>query len=118
HERSSLMKPMLLTPAETIPVGEGWIYEAKYDGFRCILIWEPNGVKLLSRTGKPLNGNFPEVVDFCIQLLDRFAADLPLIWDGELVHLINSFNSDFSTVQARGRMRNGQVIQKHVEKFP
>lgn len=112
------MKPMLLTPSETIPAGEGWIYEAKYDGFRCILIWELDGVTLLSRTGKPLNGNFPEVVDFCKQIQERLATDLPLIWDGEMVHLINSFKSDFSTVQARGRMRNRQVIQNHVERYP
>ena len=34
------MKPMLLTPANELPIGDEWIYEVKYDGFRCILFWE------------------------------------------------------------------------------
>ena len=28
------MKPMLLTSVEELPVGDEWIYEAKYDGYR------------------------------------------------------------------------------------
>ena len=38
--------------------------------------------------------------------------------DGELVYLVNEFKSDFSIVQTRGRMRNENVISKHVENFP
>ena len=34
------MKPMLMTSANELPVGEEWIYEVKYDGFRCILVWD------------------------------------------------------------------------------
>ncbi|MFS0574843.1 DNA ligase D [Sporosarcina sp. 179-K 3D1 HS] len=112
------MKPMLLTTSETIPVGKGWTYEAKYDGFRCILIWETNGVTLLSRNGNVLNKIFPELVDFCKENHDRLALHLPLTLDGELVHLVNSFKSDFSIVQTRGRMRNEQVINKHMKDFP
>ncbi|BAQ11771.1 DNA ligase d [Bacillus sp. OxB-1] len=112
------MKPMLLTTSETIPAGKGWTYEAKYDGFRCILVWEPNGIMLFSRTGKVLNEKFPEVVDYCKQIQERLVAHLPLTLDGELVHLINPFKSEFSTVQARGRMRNEQVIQQHRKDFP
>ena len=31
---------MLLTDSTEVPVGNGWLYETKYDGFRCMLTWE------------------------------------------------------------------------------
>jgi bifunctional non-homologous end joining protein LigD len=31
---------MLLSSATEIPVGKNWLYEVKYDGFRCLLNWE------------------------------------------------------------------------------
>ena len=34
------LKPMLLTDSAEVPVGDEWLYETKYDGFRCILTWE------------------------------------------------------------------------------
>ena len=48
---------MLLTQAEEIPKGNDWIYETKYDGFRCLLAWvdEP---ALISRMEKISINNF------------------------------------------------------------
>ncbi len=42
---------MLLTDSIEMPVGNGWLFETKYDGFRCILIWgkEENAPVLKSR---------------------------------------------------------------------
>jgi len=107
---------MLLTAATEIPVGKDWLYEAKYDGFRCMLIWEEEPT-LISRNGNILNHNFPEIIDFCLEIKEKIKSFLPLTLDGEIVFLTNNFHSNFSVVQTRGRMRSQNTIKKHIEKF-
>lgn len=109
---------MLLTAATDIPLGKNWLYEAKYDGFRCILEWESDTPILMSRNGKILNQMFPEIISFCHEILEEIRPFLPLSLDGELVYLTNNFQSNFSIVQLRGRMRTEKVITKHVQEFP
>lgn len=116
-ERSS-MKPMLMTDASVIPTGKDWLYEAKYDGFRCILHWTEKGVQLFSRNEKLLNDMYPEIIRFCESLEETIKPFLPLTLDGELVHLRNDYKSEFSIVQTRGRMRRKNVIEQHVKAFP
>lgn len=111
------MKPMLLTFATDIPIGEEWLYEAKYDGYRCELEWVDVPV-LKSRNGKVLNHHFPEIIDFCMRIEKKVKPFLPISLDGEIVHLLNNFQSDFSVVQKRGRMRSEGTIQKHAKRFP
>ncbi len=112
------MKPMLLTERATPPVGEKWIYEAKYDGFRCILKWEDETPVLLSRNGNVLNEAFPEIIMFCKKMYENVKRFLPLIFDGEIVYLENDWRSDFTTVQRRGRMRNEEAISRQMQLFP
>lgn len=109
---------MLLTSTETTPTGDDWLYEAKYDGFRCLFEWKGEIPTLKSRNGRILNAHFQEIIGFCKTYYEKFAPFLPLTFDGELVHLINDFQSDFSIVQARARMRNENAIIEHTERFP
>ncbi|PPA70801.1 DNA ligase D [Jeotgalibacillus proteolyticus] len=112
------MKPMLLTATTSVPEGPEWQYEVKYDGFRCMIHWEEPTPRLISRNGKPLTTMFPEIVAFCVEHYEAAKPYLPLVFDGELVHLLNSYRSHFSTVQTRGRMGTASVIQKHAMSFP
>lgn len=111
------MKPMKLTGVEDIPEKRGWIYEAKYDGFRCVIVWEKKTPKLLSMSGKTLNTTFPEIIIFCEEMYDQVKNFLPLTFDGELVYLENSFKSRFSTVQRRSRLGR-RTVKKHAEALP
>ena len=54
--------PMLAKAADALPEGEGWIYEPKWDGFRCIVFRDGDEVELGSRNERPLTRYFPEVV--------------------------------------------------------
>ncbi|WP_341323555.1 DNA ligase D [Solibacillus sp. FSL H8-0523] len=114
------MKPMLLTDSIEMPVGEGWLYETKYDGIRCILIWEKGepAPVLKSRNNNVLNEMFPEILRFCEAIYNEVERYLPLMLDGELVYLINDYQSDFSVVQKRGKLRNGQNVEASAESFP
>ncbi|MCL7746271.1 DNA ligase D [Halalkalibacter alkaliphilus] len=112
------MKPMLLSPATDLPSGEEWIYETKYDGFRCLLYWDEEIPKLISRNGKELNLHFPEIIKYCEEIYPLLKDFIPLTFDGELVNLRNNLQSHFSTVQVRGRMKNQSNITKHAKEFP
>ncbi|MEK5206996.1 DNA ligase D [Psychrobacillus sp. FSL H8-0510] len=110
------MLPMLLTASTEVPIGNEWLYETKYDGFRCILEWDKEPL-LKSRNGKLLNNMFPEIISFCHEIYDKIKPFLPLTMDGELVYLVNNFQSDFSKVQLRGRMKNIDTIKNNAEIF-
>ncbi|HWL13784.1 MAG TPA: DNA ligase D [Ureibacillus sp.] len=112
------MKPMLLSSTDTVPMGNDWIYEIKYDGFRCILKWHTDGISLVSRNDKELTEYFPEIIQFCKAIQNQISPYLPLVLDGEIVYLENDYKSDFSTVQTRGRMRTKKTITESSIDFP
>ncbi len=112
------MKPMRLTSTNDIPLGKDWLYEFKYDGFRAMLIWEKGEVRLESREGKQLNEQFPEIIDQCKQLNDIITPFLPITLDGELVYLLSEYESDFTKVQQRGKLKNKEGIHMQSERFP
>ncbi|MFN2450531.1 MAG: ATP-dependent DNA ligase [Candidatus Baltobacteraceae bacterium] len=56
------IEPMEARPLAKIPRGEDWIYEPKWDGFRCIAFRDGKDVALQSKSGQPLERYFPEVV--------------------------------------------------------
>ena len=55
------LDPQLARPRATLPVGEQWAYEPKYDGFRAIAFVDGEAAMIQSRGGKPLARYFPEL---------------------------------------------------------
>jgi ATP-dependent DNA ligase len=55
--------PMEAKPAARLPSGEGWLYEPKWDGFRCLAFRKGDTVALQSKSGQPLDRYFPEMVE-------------------------------------------------------
>ena len=80
---------------------EGWIYERKLDGIRCVAIKAEQRVRLLSRNDLSLNGRFPEVVE---ALEADPATDLVL--DGEVVAFDGATTSARCCEQRRGLTRS------------
>ncbi len=72
--------PMEAKLESDIPAGEGWQFEPKWDGFRCLAFRDGDAVELMSKSGKPLARYFPEVADALGALDER-----RLVLDGELV---------------------------------
>src|SRR5919112_4532638 len=56
------VSPMLAKAATKLPTGDGFFYEPKWDGFRCIVFRDGDEVELGSRNERPLTRYFPEVV--------------------------------------------------------
>jgi ATP-dependent DNA ligase len=66
--------------AAELPEGEGWQFEPKWDGFRCLARRDGDDVTLTSKSGKPLARYFPEVGDMLLGLKSgRFLLDGELI---------------------------------------
>jgi ATP-dependent DNA ligase len=53
--------PQLARSRASLPEGERWAYEPKWDGFRCIAFVDGADVHLQSRNGRPLSRYFPEL---------------------------------------------------------
>jgi ATP-dependent DNA ligase len=71
------LSPQLARSRTSLPEGDGWAYEPKFDGFRALVFVDGDEVVVKSRNGKPLDRYFPEVV-----------ASLPAgryVLDGEIV---------------------------------
>lgn len=112
------MKPMLPTLTFEIPEGNSWRYEVKYDGFRAVLFWDGEKIELISRNGRSLLKEFPEIKNFLLQWQDIMKPYFPLQLDGELVSLENPFKSNFSKIQTRGRMRSPVKIAEKAKEAP
>jgi ATP-dependent DNA ligase len=55
------LKPQLALSRRQLPSGEGYVYEVKLDGFRCVAFVDGEDVYLQSRNGRPLGRYFPEL---------------------------------------------------------
>ena len=55
------LKPQLALSRKALPLGEDWVYEPKYDGFRALAFVDADDVYLQSRSGRPLRRYFPEL---------------------------------------------------------
>lgn len=55
--------PMEADSADTLPSGEAWLYEPKWDGFRSLAFKDQDGVRIQSKAGKPLGRYFPDIVE-------------------------------------------------------
>jgi ATP-dependent DNA ligase len=87
--------PMEAKLAEAIPAGEGWQFEPKWDGFRCLAFRDGDTVELMSKSGKPLARYFPEIVEALLALEER-----RFVLDGELVLPVGEILS-FAALQLR-----------------
>ena len=88
-------QPMLATATDALPVGQGWVYEPKWDGFRAIVTVAGGEVTLTSRNGKDLTGRFRDAAR-AVALAIR-SSDAVL--DGEICSLDEDGRSRFSLLQ-------------------
>ncbi|MBO8137979.1 MAG: ATP-dependent DNA ligase [Desulfotomaculum sp.] len=110
-EKLPLIKPMLAVPAEPFDSPD-YIYELKWDGYRCLAYLNNKNTELRSRNLINLTPSFPEH-----SKLHRQVNDLPVILDGEIVVLQDGMPS-FSALQSRGRLREPLKIKQAARRIP
>src|SRR5688572_4569948 len=86
---------MLSSAADALPVGDGWLFEPKWDGFRTLVFRDGDEILLQSRDERPMNRYFPE-------LIEPLAAALPkrCVLDGEIV-IVGPTGLDFEALLLR-----------------
>lgn len=86
--------PQLATLVTDIPEGSDWLFEMKYDGYRCLAAVAGSQVRLFTRTGKDWTEQFAAIVP----PLARLTKGTALI-DGELCAFDANGRTDFSTLK-------------------
>ena len=85
--------PMLAKLSKTPFSDSDWIFEAKYDGYRCLVFKEKDQVKLYSRNGHLLNDKFSDLADAAATIPGDFVAD------SEIIVTDKSGGGDFQKLQ-------------------
>lgn len=84
---------MQCKPVAALPATDGWTFELKFDGYRCIAVNDGKQVTLFSRNEKVLNVRFASVVEALAVILGEWALD------GELVALDEQGRPAFQLLQ-------------------
>jgi bifunctional non-homologous end joining protein LigD len=88
-------RPMLAVSTDTLPTGEGWVYEPKWDGFRAIVTISGGDVSFKSRNDNDLTQRFGDVARAAALAIRSSDAVL----DGEICALDEAGRSRFSLLQ-------------------
>lgn len=87
-------QPQLATLVTEVPEGSDWVFEMKYDGYRCMAAIAGDQVQLFTRTGKDWTEQFAAIVS-PLQGITRGSA----LIDGELCAFDAKGRTDFSTLK-------------------
>lgn len=96
---------MLATPGKLFS-SRGWLYELKYDGFRCLITKRGDVVRLDSRTGRDMARCFPELVDELRPIPHDFVTD------GELVMLDEQGRPQWDRLRERHVLKDERAIRR------
>jgi hypothetical protein len=89
------IQPMLARAAKAVPDADGWLFEPKWDGFRCLVFRDGDDIYLQSRSGKPLRRYFPDIIDALTEALPP-----RVVLDGELI-VAEGNRLDFDSLSER-----------------
>ncbi len=102
--RAGFVPPMLAVQAGGQDAsGDGWAYELKWDGIRCVAVVNGAKVRLFSRNHNDVSASYPEVVE------ELAALGVDVVLDGELVAL------DERGVPSFGRLQQRMGVTKQAE---
>ncbi|MGH9719821.1 MAG: DNA ligase D [Bryobacteraceae bacterium] len=88
--------PMKAEIGSTLPRGDGWLYEIKWDGVRAICFVDAGKLRMASRNGNPCDRQYPE-----LSILPRCLKASRAVLDGEIVVLDDKGIPSFSLIQPR-----------------
>ncbi|HEX5450072.1 MAG TPA: DNA ligase D [Gaiellaceae bacterium] len=88
-------KPELATVAETIPRGDGWTFEVKFDGYRALAYVRNGECELVSRNDHSLTERFPGVA----RAIAKAVKTPNAVVDGEITRINADGRSSFSELQ-------------------
>jgi bifunctional non-homologous end joining protein LigD len=91
--------PMLATLAERLPSGRGWLFEAKWDGYRTVTYMRNGDPELRTRKDQDYTERFAAVAS----QLPRALRTSDCVLDGEVCAIDENGRTSFSAMQRGGR---------------
>ncbi len=91
-KQPAFREPQLATLVDSVPAGNDWIHEVKYDGYRALLSIGAKGPRIYTRSGLDWTDKFPGIAEAAK------AIPGPALLDGEIVAFRDG-KPDFSTLQ-------------------
>lgn len=96
--------PQLATLVDSVPTGNGWFHEIKFDGYRCLMAVAGKEVRAYTRSGQDWSDKFAPLCEALAEL------DLPpCLIDGEVTAPGSDGNPSFSALQ--GMLKRGHGAQ-------
>jgi DNA ligase D-like protein (predicted ligase) len=89
----AFVEPIYALATRNLPEGHNWLYEAKFDGYRCLAAKRTSDVVLWSRRGNLFTARFPEIARACK------ALPTDTLIDGEVVAIDASGQISFNALQ-------------------
>jgi ATP-dependent DNA ligase len=90
----------------------GWIFELKYDGYRCLAVNAGGTVQMISKRGRDMSRAFPELVAELSKLPEDTAVD------GELVLLDGRGHPQFEGLLGRSAVTRPEAIARASRERP
>ena len=103
---TDIPQPALATLSHERFWEDGWVYERKLDGQRCLAVRTGNGTKLYSRSGRDVTVAFPEIAE---ALEEQASTDFVI--DGEVVAFEGSRTS-FARLQPRIHLNSAEKARR------
>lgn len=111
HPPLPLLKPMLAVPSQPFDHPE-YLFEVKWDGYRCLAYLDRWETRLISRNQKDITATFPDLSE-----LHRQVKDAPLVLDGEIIVMYRGLPS-FDELQARAKLASPERVFRAAQKAP
>jgi ATP-dependent DNA ligase len=92
-ERLQFVEPMYARAVQQLPERKDWLYEVKFDGYRCLAGKDSTGITLWSRRGNRFTEQFPTIAKAC----EHPPPDTLL--DGEIIALDSNGPISFNQLQ-------------------
>src|ERR1700680_3395960 len=91
--KAAFVEPMLLLRADTLPEGDAWQYELKFDGYRALAIKTGGKIQLRSRNDHDFSLRYPAIA--------KALSSLPneTVFAGEVVALDEAGKPSFNALQ-------------------
>ncbi len=106
--------PMEAELVRELPLGEGWAYEPKWDGFRGVLENAGGELRLWSRNGRPLLRYFPELQPLGDLLPPRSALDGEIVIDIEGAIDFDAMQTRLHPAESRIRKLSGEIPARFI----
>jgi bifunctional non-homologous end joining protein LigD len=110
------LEPMYASIGTSVPDGEGWTFEPKYDGIRVLAYVARDAVRLVTRNGNDKTKQFPEIANALHTLGKK--AERELVVDGEIIAVIDGEVARFQALQDRMHVKDAGAIHDFATNHP